>query len=272
MVEAWYADDFLLSEGIVRDVETRAGIARTPAPRGSNPSLSNRTGELWRPKMHGAGSFVLNMWCAAEAPRAQVDALYDDVLRATARPHRLTRYRHVRADGSARYAMGELVSAIEPAPIGQAGWRFGLEVRIPDGYWLDEAEQTMVVIPTSNDQVFALDAFGGSSAPMERLRITVMGGASGLRLADYTDDVEGDWLAYSVGVPDGQGIEFDAGEWQPYGLNGLIVNEQAISYSGGRFLTIPAAAPGKVPLLRVQSTNRTANTRIEVAGPPAYLV
>ena len=110
--ERWLADGWEFTEGDIRDVEYRSGQLGAPGTRGSNATVANRTGEVWRPKLHAAGSFTLEVWFGTYQRQAQ--QLWDDILRAVSQPHRLVEWRRITAAGETRTCLGEVTAALAP--------------------------------------------------------------------------------------------------------------------------------------------------------------
>jgi hypothetical protein len=90
--EDWWVDDWLVTDGWVRDVEMRTGLYQSAAKRGQNALVANRTGQLWTPKTFDQGTFTLNVWLGDDT-RTQVEQWWDLFLRAVSPGHRLCRYR-----------------------------------------------------------------------------------------------------------------------------------------------------------------------------------
>jgi hypothetical protein len=273
--ETWTVDGFDLTAGAAgnMDVEYRGGLLVTPAPVGENPSVPNRTGEIWRRKVHGPGAFVLNMWVGGTGSTAQTtaQAKYDDVLRATHHVHRLPRYVRGLPDGSQRECLGEVQSAVAPANIGQQGYRFSIEVKVPGGYWQDTADATDTLAGSSStSRDLTLTNLGGGTAPMEALRYIIGGNCTNPRVIDRTDGVDGDWFRYNGNVPAGATLTVNAATWQVT-ATGFTPNPAALEFTGYRYLSIPAATPGNTQTVRFTCTS-PSGASLNVTGRRTWLV
>ena len=276
--ETWTVDGYTLTQGTYRDVEYRAGLYGTPEPVGANATVANRTGEVWRPKRHGPGAFTLNLWLGATTTRAGVEAAYDELLRVLTPVHRLCRFTRTLASGEVRRCDGELVAALGPEPIGQRGMRISAEIRVPDGYW----EAVTAITATSTVGVgltrdLALTGFAGATAPMERLTYRITGPGSGpivsVREAD-ADGTVGDIEAffYAATLTAGQVLVVNADTWALSGEGGLVPDPGLLSYTGGRYLSVPPARYGAVPTVRLAlSSGSGATTSLAVTGRPTFL-
>jgi len=273
--ETWTADGWTLTDGLVRDVELREGLLRTAGLRGGNSVNAAGHGETWQPKKLAAGGFVLNMWLG-EATRTQVEAAFDNLLRAVAPVHRLVRYRRGLAGGSFRQCDGEVVQAIEPVPVGQLGMRMGIEVLVPSGAWEDVAD---VLAATAAGgalpQSLSLGGFAAGTAPMDALLVTVNGPlAGGWQVAVVTDTgVDGDSFRYGGNLAAGQSMVLNTATWAVTGGGGFVPNLDLLTWSGPRYLTIPTARPGANCSLALRSAGGGggAGTGLSVSGRRRYL-
>lgn len=269
--ERWFADDWEFTEGDIRDVEYRSGQLGIPAARGSNAAVPNRTGEVWRPKIHGPGTFTLEVWLGTYQRQAQ--ALWDELLRAVVQPHRLVTYRRITAAGETRYCQGEVIGAMAPTSIGQAAYRASIAVDVPAGYWRGEQLQT-VTTPLSagpGGTVVDLSVFSSSTAALEELSYTLTGQLVDPRVADTTARGRGGWLSYTGTVPTGKALTLDAASWQVSGSPGFTPSGQAVDYSGDRFLTLAATPPNGAHRLLVTAGTVGAGAALTVAGYRSYL-
>lgn len=268
--ERWFVDGWEFTQGEVRDVEYRSGQLGTPAMRGENATVVNRTGKQWRPKIHDSGSFTLEVWFGEDQRAAQ--AAWDEILKAVVQPHRQCTYRRVTAAGESRYCEGEVVGRLEPTAIGQQGYRASIEVGVPRGYWRGDtvfSVSTPLTGPATVREV-ELTPFAASTAPLEDL-ILRLDGAVGLpQITDITPYGRGETLLYAMSLADNQAITFNCGDWSAVGI-GVGVNEAAINYSGERFLTVAAPPPGVMPRLQLSGTTLGANGKLTVSGYRSYL-
>jgi hypothetical protein len=272
--EDWWVDDWLLTDGWLRDVEMRSGLYRSPAKRGQNGQVANRTGQLWAPKQFDQGTFTLNIWLGDDT-RSLVEQWWDLFLRAVTPGHRLQRYRRTLAGGGARYCYGEVIAAIEPTPIGNLGIRAAIEVQVPDGVWWDDAGPVTdaTVAGPGLPQALALTSFAAVTAPQERLTTQVDGPINN-PLVIATTDGDGDWWTYDGAIPAGESIVVGGGSdgWGATGLGGFVPNLGHLRYSGARYHNVPPARPGNTPSLQLRGTGGGATTKLTVTGTPAWLV
>lgn len=273
--ERWTVDGYEITEGVVRDVEYRAGLYRTPQVDGTDGEVSNRTGRLWRPKVHGPGSFTLAVWLGSTS-RAVWEPAWDELLRAFVHPHRLSTYERTLADGTIRRCQGDVVASIDPQPSGSLMVRAGIEVAVPAGYWEGTVARTaggaFTVAAASASIDVVLTPYARSTAAMEYLTYRITGPGASVRVADWTDGVEGDFLLYAATVAAGQVLVINSGTWAVTGEGGLVPNQAALQYSGRRFLPVAAARPGQTPKVRITASNVTTATRLDVLGRDAYLM
>ncbi|QKW22295.1 hypothetical protein HUT16_27340 [Kitasatospora sp. NA04385] len=270
--ERWLVDGYDLTDGLVRDVEYRAGLTATPAVVGANATVPNRIGELWRPKHHGPGKFTLALWLAPAGGRWQdVEAAWEDLLRAVARPHRLLTFERHTAAGQVRRCQGEVLSALTPTPLGQDGMRISLEVNVPSGYWesADVAfEATAPGVPLPQD--LDLEPFADATAPMEQLAYRITGPITAPTVTDTTDGT-GDSFTYTGQIPAGQALTVDAATWQLTGSGGLVPDPGRLTNTGPAFLRLTPGLPGTAPSVRLTGTNPGPTTQLAVTGRRAYL-
>lgn len=274
MREQWFADDYELTQGFVRDVETREGLYRTPSPRGDDAVVAARQGDLWAAKRWGPGGFVLNVWFGDDTSREAVEEAYDEMLRAVAVVHRQVRWRRHLADGSIRECYGQLVQAIEPKAIGQRGVRFGVEVKVTAGVWNDVDPTTFFGVPGAPfNTALPLAAFERATGPMDEFSFLIEGPVTNplVRAADNGGWSTTEWFKYTGVIPAGKSITVDSKAWTVVGGGGFVPNPAALSYGGGRFLTVWPQPPGLVPTVRLEGAGGGAGTRLTVTGRAAYL-
>ncbi|MGW4694866.1 hypothetical protein ACWEO1_21110 [Kitasatospora cineracea] len=271
--ERWLVDGYDLTDGLVRDVEYRAGLTATPAVVGANATVPNRIGELWRPKHHGPGKFTLALWLAPAGGRWQdVEAAWEDLLRAVARPHRLLTFERHTAAGQVRRCQGEVLSALTPTPLGQDGMRISLEVNVPSGYWESadtSFEATAPGAPLPQD--LDLEPFADATAPMENLAYRITGPITAPTVTDTTDGTGGDSFTYTGQITAGQALTVDAATWQLTGSGGLVPDPGRLTNTGPAFLRLAPGLPGTAPSVRLTGTNPGPTTQLAVTGRRAYL-
>jgi len=275
--ERWFADSYEFTEGDIRDVEYRAGQLGTPAMRGSNATVAQRTGELWRPKVHEAGDFTLSIWFGTYQRQAQL--MWDDIVRAVIAPHRLVTWRRITANGETRTCQGEVTAALQPTAIAQNGYRADLEVHVPSGYWQGEQLLTYASGDTGPDdrtRVLTLPGLATSTAALEALTIRLAGGKDAALvnpvLTDTTDRGRADVLRYNQLIGAKQSLTLDNDTWALAAGGGLALNSAAVQYTGDRYLALAAAPPGVTQQLTLTSSSPIpAGAGVTVSGYRSFL-
>lgn len=248
------AGALVLTDGWVRDVETREGLYRTPPRRGANGAAGQQHGSEWTEKPYGEGSFQQQLWMMADATRDQVEEWYDQLLRVALWPYALIRVVRGLADGTFRECFAELQTALEPAPIGQLGMRVGLDWTIPEGFWRDQAPSASgaVINGIGSGAFVAYNALRGGTAPMPA-RVELHGPVSaGTKI---TQPDTGEWVRIDRALASDEVASLDS-----VSGTSLVHNETTMtdgpfhdfSYSGRMFLELPPIDP--TADLRVQIT------------------
>jgi hypothetical protein len=273
--EKWSVDGWDLTLGPDLDVELRAGLYGTPDPVGNNGTVAGRTGEVWRPKTHGPGRFVLNMVITTVVDRAALEARWDAFLRSVAVVDRLPLWERVLASGEIRRCYGEVVGALAPTPAGQAGMRAAVEVNIPEGYWWSAISYSDAGAAAAGaTRTVNLANLAPSTAPMERLTYTIAGPADDARVSDTTHSdlgVTGDWFQYAGTIPAARSLVVNAETWAISGVGGWTPELARLNHKGNRFLTVSAARPGQTPKVTMTAANTAASTRLSVSGRRSFL-
>jgi hypothetical protein len=275
-IERWFVDDWELTQGWVRNVEYRSGLSATPAVFGANASVPGLTGELWRPKRHGAGRFVLNLWVAgANNTQAAAWAVYEDVLRAVARPTELLVFKRTMDDGSQRQCRGEVITAIEPIPVGDGAYRMAIEVGVPSGYWesvgtFTDTSATGSTLPRD----LSLTTLNPSTAPMEHLTYTITGPITNPKVSERINGADLDSFTFTGVVGATQTLIVNASTWALTGSGTPTFTPSlaALSYTSGRFLSVKPARPGGTAAVRMTGSAGGTTTRLQVSGRQAFLV
>ena len=221
---------------------------------------------------------MLKLWWGDGVTQDAAFKQYEQILRACARPHVLTRYVRTLADGTSRYADGELTAAVQPTALGQGGYRATLEVSVPDSYWFSTTDmaQEFTAPNTAGGSAVALQAaltdFERSTAPLERLTYFVDGGINTPRLIALTDDIQRGTFQYAGSILSGQRLIVDSDTW---GVSGdgsgtISINQGAVSYTDGRLLSIPPALPGEDPKVLLVGTYLAGTVRLTVQGRLAF--
>ncbi len=289
--ELWTVDGWPLnqtSNGVpIRDIELNEGLYGPPAQVGANGTISNFTGELWRPKKHGPGRFVLNMFLAPEPDdpaftRVRLDAAFDELYRAFQHSGRLMTFQRTLQSGEVRVCQGETVS-VSPSPIGKGNnwYRFGIEVNVPAGYW--QSLYTFVSrsgASSFTERTLNLSEFVGATAPLEDLQVVITGGVENPLVQDTTDDdlgVDGDWFSYYGTIPVDGALVVNCSDWTVAGIGGDSVggfdpSVGQLSHKGGRFLTVEHPRPGRVSQVTMTAVNVTPECNLQLSGHKFFMV
>jgi hypothetical protein len=262
--EDWTAGAYLLTQGVVRDVEVREGLYGVAAVRGED-AATPRHGRRWRRKPLDAGAFGLSLWLGANT-RAELEAGYDELLRAVGRLDGLVRWQRTLAGGSSRECYGYLGEGPQPDPLGQLAMRLGLAVVVPAGLWQGVADVpalALAVGATTN-----LDGeLGTSTGPLTGLRVTITGPSTDTHV---TDPRTGRGFTLQGTVAAGTTAVVDSGAWTVTGTSDRTVAN--LLYDGPTFLEVtPGKLPGAYPQLAVAATNTTAATAVSVTGRASFL-
>jgi hypothetical protein len=269
MTTRWLIDGWDLTQGLVRDVEDRAGWFGIAPPRGDNPTVPNRDGVLWRAKHRGPGSVALNVILDGLGDPAALEAAYDDLVRAASPLHRLVALDRVPEAGHTRRAMAELTSTIAPTMLGKLGMRCQLAFSIPTGRWDGLVQvSSLSAAGAAAALPFDLIEFDGGTAPLPSLAYRVDGPAQN---PTVVDEVGGGWWTYTGTLTAGQSLTVDAGAWTVTGSGGLVANPAALTYSGPGYLTLAAPPPGGHYRVRLDGGGQGAGSRLTVSGVLGWL-
>jgi hypothetical protein len=267
--ERYVIDGYDVTEGNVRDVETREGLATEPDLRGDDQEIANSIGDVFVPKVYGPGRFTMQVWWGVSTTRAAVEAAFEELQRVVSRPHRMCRIVRTLSDGSTRQCDAYKVSSMKPTAIGQRGYRAGIEFKIPRGFWRGTAD---VVDETpagaALPKTLALVNVGAGTAPVDDSVYRVIGPISDPVVVDTTDGVDKAWFSYAGQVPANAHMEVNAATWTVVGV-GFTVNQQAVAFS--ERMTTVAGPPGQNPTVALRGTNGGATTALRVTGRPAWL-
>lgn len=259
---------YQLTDGYVRDVETREGLYRAPGKRGENGDAGQAHGELWVPKTFEAGGFVTNVWLLSTLNRAQVEQWYDQLLRVATWPYDLVRIVRRLSDGTERECLAELVTAVEPEPLGQQGMRVGLEWSVPAGFWQDTADRFQFVsangIPTGT--LFDFQELAGGTAPMDGLRLGLDGPISGpIRI---TQPLTGQWVEVTGNLGAGQWVALDCATGA---IEGGTVTGDRVRYSGHTFMEMPPLPQDVLLQLKVEHAGAGPGSYVSLTGRRRWL-
>lgn len=275
MREAWTVDGYVLTDGLVRDVEMRDGLNSTPPVRGDFAPVAGAHGGLdsGRRKF-GPGSFTLNMWLGAPfaGSRGDVEVAWDTLLRAIAQPHRLATYVRTLAGGSQRRCFARMTNVLTPQAIGQRAERFAAEFGVPAAFWTDLADTTdATVAGTALPQDLTLTSKDGATGPMGDLVYTITGPITNPQVMLMSDLTLTDYFRYGGAVGAGQTLVVNTGTWAVTGTGGLAPDGSLLTFTGDRYLEVTPARPGVVPAVRLIGTGGGGTTRLAVTGKRSFL-
>lgn len=259
---------YQLTDGWVRDLEVREGLYGTPDPRGEDASPGQGHGELWVPKRFGVGGFVTRLWMLSSLSRAQLEQWYDELLRVATWPYDLVRVVRGLSDGTQRECLAELVTSVEPTPIGQLGVRVGLEWSVPAGFWQDVADTDVSVAAAASGAALSFGALRGGTAPMDNLQLQLTGPFTGpVRL---TQPQTKQWVEVTGNIGAGQTVTLNSATGAIGGTAG--VTGDRVRYSGHTYLELPPL-PDTVPLQLVVTHGGgiTAASAVRLTGRRRWL-
>lgn len=259
---------YQLTDGWVRDVETREGLYTTPERRGDDGDAGQGHGTLWVPKSFDVGGFVTKLWLLSSLSRKQVEGWYDELLRVAMWPYDLVRVVRGMADGTKRECLAELVTAVEPEPLGQLGMRIGLEWSVPAGFWQDTADLASVASANvASGSLLTFPELRGGTAPMDALQLTITGPVNGaIRL---TQPLTREWVEVSGNLGAGQTVVLDCASGA---IGGGVVTGDRVRYSGATYMELPPL-PTSVPLqLQVTHAGGTSGaSQVSLSGRRRWL-
>jgi hypothetical protein len=259
---------------LVRNVESLAGLLKTPTRRGENPVIPGRHGTLSRlERVFTDGSIILPFWIiGADAVTgnnllgdAAVTSFYarvDELLKLLAAP--TVTIDHTLPDGTVRRADAELTD--EPLDFTrQLGsplfGRVAAALKIPAGFW---AETTTVsqTLSGATGATLSFTTFAAATAPMDELTIT-FGPGSNPKIQQGNC-----WLQYKAVIGGGQTAVFNAADWTFGGTGGLTLDFSKIAHVGSaRWFEL---TPGSPPQLVLTHTGG-GSASVTLAGKRKYL-
>jgi hypothetical protein len=266
--ETWTFDGWNLTDGSVRDLETRDGLYATPNMVGANAVVAGRHGEVWRPKTYGPGTFTVNAWIGAQGDRAAFEALFSDLLRVVAHPERLILVQHTLASGETRECYAEVIGTFAPTSIGQQAARFAITFNVPAGFWRTTASYTDTKTALTTGMSIPLTNLTGSTAPMADLVYKFTGPQSNPLL---TVPDTGDTLGYTGTIPAGASLTVDSSAWSVTGA-GFTPTVAAVTHTDSVFLSVPVAKPGTTAALTYTGTGLTSASAVSITGRRSHLV
>lgn len=249
---------------------TRSGTDGVAEFVGGNVTTPNRGGEIWRPKMQGAGRFDLDLWFQG-LTHQQVRDNWNLILRATRRRHKLVTVTRYLQDGTSIWCNAELIGRAEPQYLGQRGARVVLTFSIPDGVWKSNATYTLstpagATIPKTLELPFLANA----TEATDDLVYTITGPVTAPALWDSSESPNANFVQYAGTLAAGQSLILNAGTWGA-SLSSGTLNRALLRCSGARWLSIAAPRPGVMPKVTMYAVGSGgASTKLTVAGAASY--
>lgn len=269
--ESWIVDGVNLST-VAYDIVSRDGMDTVPAVTGSNVATAQSHGERWVRKYYTAARKTLIMWVSSrdrstgaegatlDDKRKNLDANIDYLMLLFGRRNKLLTVQRTLSDGSVRVAQAEVVAAIDPTSIGMANSRFAVEMSIPEGFWRDAADSTLLSsAPGSN---LVVGGAAGATAPMQDLEYRITGPATNPRI---TDDESGSYFQYNGTVAAGSTLYV-------YNKTMTISNgtlSNMVHVGETNWVTLYPSIDGITLSFTASST--TAATKLDVVGRRAFL-
>lgn len=276
-IEAWTVDSQPLS-AFAYDIATYDGLDDVPNLEGSNWAAEQEHGAIWLPKYYGEASKSLSMIVsnadsatgvvpsALDQQRAKVDANLDALLRIFYRPRKLLDVRRTLSGGAVRQAFCEVVTGIKPNTLGLNSMRFGVDLRVPSGFWQDATDVTSAQYNTgSNTNIVE---FNAATAPMTNLKYVLTGPITNPRV---TDVESGSYFQYNGTIAAAQTFTIDclnmssligSGGFTPVAVN--LVHDGST-----RWLELNSTLSGT--LINYTGTSTTGATKVQIIGRRRYL-
>jgi len=279
VTETWSVDGYQLTSGTTRQVETRDGLYRTAAMRGSDTSVYGRHGVLpGSRRRRDAGGFTVTVWWTG-AGRADADAQFEALLRAATPSHRLATWVRSLGDGSTRVCAGRVVDTVAPESLaGGTATRAALSVQVPAGCWTDPVDSTdTTAAGGALPQALVLASKARATLEMGDLRYAVTGPVTNPAVAVTSDLAPGQSWTWAGVVPAGCALLVDAGAWTVTGSGSsggtaFAPSVEALTWTGDRFLEVPPAPPGTAaPAVVLSGSAGGGGTSLAISGRTSYL-
>lgn len=267
---------------LAKNVESLAGRLRVPAKRSQNIVVPGRHGTVrTKGKKYDQNVLALPMWVIGCKDDGSIPTntserrLFFDNVDAlshlfSANGDTPLDIRHTLPDGSIRQCFGDVLDVIDfttqsgETPLG----KFSVSIQVPAAFWQDLNEVTTGSLVASGASV-NLAALAGATAPMEDLRVQLVGPWNNPRLT-FAD---GSWVQYSESFTAGQGVLIDASNWTLSGVGGYVPALAKLTYSGmsSHWMCLPPTND-VVPTVSLSGTARTGATAMTMTGRRKYLV
>ena len=248
---------------LVSNVESLAGLLRTPQRRGESILVPGRHGRLSRAdRPYDQGQIVLPMWVvgadaasgATLSGDAGVTAFYarvDELIGLFCRSS--VTIDHTLPSGQVRRAVCEL--AEEPLDFTrQLGsplfGRVSVALSIPDGCWFEPTTRTSGPYAVPTNGTVTLSEFTGATAPMADLTVTFTGPLNNPQLTA----ANGSFVAYDGLVTAGQSLVIDTG-LEEAKLNGVHIDYTKLRYRAPRWFEVDPTAGLTVSLVHTSGGN-----------------
>lgn len=269
---------------LAKNIESLTGRLRTPAKRTANVVVPGRHGAVRTTgKKYDQNVIVLPMWVIGCDDDGSIPTLSSDRREFFARVNELVQLfsgngdvpldiRHTQPDGSIRQCFGDVLDVLNfttessDSPLGKVG----VSITVHGAFWQDLNEVTSGAVAANGASV-QLPQFSGASAPMEDLRVQVVGPWNNPKLT-FSD---GSWVQYSESFLAGQGVLIDAATWKLTGVGGYAPALNKLTYSGtsSHWFCLPPTGKA-IPTVQIAGgpSERTAATSLTMTGRRKFLV
>lgn len=290
--ESWTVDGVgltnLVSGVTVWDMRTWQGLDHIPGVNisgsGSGSSggtngmfqLAQTHGEYWYPQYYTAVTNLLTMYVSSNNPstgaaptsvdqgRQFFDQNLDTLSLLFSRRRNLSRVVRNLSSGASRLALCTIDSTIEPQLIPVTSAMITVELTIPDGFWRDTTDTTLLATFAPGTG----NVLTGATAPMNDLEFDITGPITNPRV---TDNESGNWFQYNGTVPGGDVLKvFNATmNISGTGFSPALSNMQHAGDSN--WLTLYPTAANNGPNITFSGSATTGATNLAIVGHKKYL-
>lgn len=271
--ESWVVDGVNLSS-VAYDITSRDGMDTVPAVSGSNVSTAQSHGERWVRKYYTAARKQLIMWVSSkdrttgvdgtdlDTKRANLDANIDYLVTLFARRNKLLTVSRTLSDGTIRVARAEVITAMDPVQVGLAHAKFSVELYIPEGFWRDAANSTLLSsAPGSN---LVVTGAAKATAPMQDLQFVITGPATNPRI---TDVESGSYFQYNGTIAGGNTLTVNNSNMTISGSGVSLGNMVHVGETN--WVTVYPSIAGV--LINFSASGTSGATKVDVIGKKAFL-
>lgn len=258
---------------LAKNIDTKSGRMGIPDKRGSNRTVSGRSGSIQTKKRFSESMVTLSMWvqgCQDDGTipeggsqliefQRNVDALTllfsaDNLVLESTMPN-----------GTVRRIRGEVMDAMDFSMSGLAIARFAAVVVCPDVFWESQFEYYSQWTTTGTKRAVE---FAGSTAPIEDAIVRFTGPCTNpYIIAGVTT------LQYRAALAAGQWVEINTKTWTVTGGGGHTANPNAILATGdARWLVIPATSDPQGPLIVTGKTDAGTALTARVTARQKFMV